>query len=78
MRMIGEVRFSIVGTMEPMLSISTAEGGMFIELFGEEISQLRNWLNEQKEAFLPSDGKFRLPVFTPQEWDEIRKQGDPD
>lgn len=70
MKMIGEIRVNIVGTMDPMLSISDRANNMMIEFFGYEISELRNWLNEQEQAYLPSDAEFQ-PRFTPAEFEEI-------
>ncbi len=67
--MIGDIRVNIVGTRDPMLSISVSdpEGVACIEFFGEEIEELRAWLNSQispKEA----DSYFKLG---PEEWAAI-------
>jgi hypothetical protein len=65
MKMIGSIRVNIVGQDDPMLSISA--DGVFIEFFGEEIEELREWLNSQispREA----DSYFKLG---PEEWAAI-------
>ncbi len=67
MKMIGDIRVNIVGKDDPMLSIADIPNGVSIELFGEEIEELRAWLNSQispKEA----DSYFNLG---PEEWAAI-------